>query len=244
MNDFWYDQRDQRTRESAEKVLRCVFDIHSARSVVDIGCGIGTWLATAKRLGADTLLGIDGPHVPLDMLAIEATQFSSQDLITLSRIDGRYDLAIAMEVAEHLPPSRGEGFVKLLCSTSDVVLFSAAIPGQGGNGHINEQALSYWSKLFAAQGYTAYDFVRPIIWNDDAVMRWYRQNVMLFSKTDLSDRLCDVGYLRLPHSMIDLVHPEVYGKLVQSAQRPSSRRAFKLLAGALRRKILGDRPAT
>jgi hypothetical protein len=135
---------------------------------------------------------------------------------------GRFDLAVCLEVAEHLPASSAEAFVKFLTGLAPVVLFSAAIPGQGGTNHINEQFLSYWVKLFSQSGYHPLDVIRPIIWNDERVPFWYRQNIILFANdsdetwSGLLKKVTmgsDIEFMeRLFSSPIDAIHPELYKK--------------------------------
>ena len=63
--------------------------------------------------------------------------------------------------------------------TGRYVIFSAAIPGQGGTGHLNEQFPAYWSKLFNENGFAVNSDFRFGIWNDDRIENWYRQNLMI-----------------------------------------------------------------
>src|SRR6185437_3265527 len=92
----------------------------------------------------------------------------------------RFDLACSLEVAEHLPRERASDFVGLLTRSAPIVLFSAAIPGQGGNHHINEQWQSYWSELFRSRSFQAFDCIRPIVYGNPAVDWWYRQNTIVY----------------------------------------------------------------
>ena len=105
------------------------------------------------------------------------------------KLNDAFDLAISMEVAEHLPERCAEPFVESLTRLADVVLFSAAVPFQGGIGHVNEQWGSYWVALFRNRGYTAVDIIRKRIWNDDQIPYWYRQNTLLFVKDGKLDEL-------------------------------------------------------
>ena len=83
-----------------------------------------------------------------------------------------------------MPPERGERFVADLVALAPVVLFSAAIPGQGGTDHINEQWQDYWARLFAKHDYVALDFLRLKFWNDSRIEWWYRQNIILYVRRD------------------------------------------------------------
>jgi hypothetical protein len=175
-------------------------EIFSPDSVVDIGCGLGSWLSVFAKHGAGDILGVDGDWVDKEMLNIPQEQFHKADLTRPLRLDKRYDLALSLEVAEHLPESAADTFVQSLVDASDHIIFSAAVPFQGGQNHINEQQPSYWITKFASHHYHCYDALRPIIWNDGEIAYWYRQNILIFSKKELPLPLCG--------DMVHLVHPQ------------------------------------
>jgi hypothetical protein len=151
------------------------------RSVVDVGCGTGAWLSEFRNQGVPQILGLDGEYVNREELLIPAASFRSVDLtFQLPDLGRRFDLAVSLEVAEHLPSSHAEEFVSDICSLSPFVLFSAAVPWQGGTGHVNEQWQPYWRRLFAGRGYIALDPVRPAVWKDRRVEWWYRRNIFLY----------------------------------------------------------------
>jgi SAM-dependent methyltransferase len=180
----FYSERHTRTRHAAEVVLAAVMQDHPGiRSAVDVGCGVGTWLRVLKEKGVAEVRGVDGPWVEPDLLEIPKADFLVHDLATGGRLDlgRRFDLAICLEVGEHLAGDRAEDFVGLLCGLADVVLFSAAVPGQGGIGHVNEQWPAYWTGLFDRRGFEVSDTIRPRIWTDEAIPWLYRQNVLLFT---------------------------------------------------------------
>ncbi len=128
------------------------------------------------------ILGTDGDHVPRDMLQIPKHSFRAEDLAKpFERTDLQADLVISLEVAEHLPDTAADNFVHRLCAHGDVVLFSAAVPGQGGTHHVNEQWPDYWAAKFAARGYRVIDALRPALWADGDVKWWYRQNLLMFA---------------------------------------------------------------
>jgi SAM-dependent methyltransferase len=165
---------------SAAVVVPLLLKHFPARSVIDVGCGVGTWLAEFARHGISDYLGVDGDYVPRDLLVMPSDHFQAADLSTFSPPARRFDLACSLEVAEHLPPACAASFVRLLTHLSPVVLFSAAIPGQGGTNHLNEQWQSYWAALFRVRGYVGIDCIRPAIFNDDRVELWYRQNTLIY----------------------------------------------------------------
>jgi SAM-dependent methyltransferase len=173
---FFARQRD-RSRESASIVLPAILGAARPRSVVDVGCGVGTWLATT---GVDDVIGLDGAWVDPASLEIDPSCFRAVDLDRPLSLDRTFDLAICMETAEHLRPERSQGLVADLVRLAPVVLFSAAIPGQQGTRHINERWPDFWAGLFAAHGYRCLDAIRWTHWDDPRVEYWYAQNAFLY----------------------------------------------------------------
>ncbi len=90
-------------------------------------------------------------------------------------------MAVCLEVGEHLPATAAPGLVQALTEAAPVVLFSAALPGQGGANHINEQWSWYWEELFAGQGFVRLDPIRPRVWRNPDVYWWYHQNTLLYA---------------------------------------------------------------
>lgn len=176
-NARFYDAIRDGVRSSAAVVVPVVMWHLGPRSVVDVGCGEGWWAAEFARNGCD-VLGIDGAHVD----PAPGVPFTAHDLELPLAGFGHHDLAVCLEVAEHLSPGRASGFVGDLCQLADVVLFSAAIPGQGGAGHVNEQPASYWVGLFEQRGYAVSGALRWEIWDDTRVACWYRQNLLVAAK--------------------------------------------------------------
>lgn len=155
------------------------------RSAVDIGCGSGTWAAAfAARFPGAEVRGVDGAYVDQDGLQIDRADFRAHDLSLPLAADRRFGLAISLEVAEHLPPASGPDLIRTLVDHADHVLFSAAIPGQGGEFHVNERPLEYWRSLFRAQGFVAVDYLRPILHADRRVEPWYRYNSVLYVRAE------------------------------------------------------------
>lgn len=166
---------------SAERILPIVLELTGPiASLVDVGCGIGTWAHVAAWLGVDEVIGIDGDYVDRTQLCISPDRFVPHDLSTSVPLTRRFDLAISLEVAEHLPADRAGTFVRDLTRLAPMVLFSAAVPGQGGTHHVNEQWQDHWVSRFAAEGYVALDVVRPRVWEDPDVRPWYAQNTLLY----------------------------------------------------------------
>ncbi len=151
-------------------------------------------------------------------MVIPAQDFLARDLTRPLEIDRRFDLAMSMEVAEHLPEARSASFVADLTRLAPAVLFSAAVPGQGGIEHMNERWQSDWIGLFAAQGFEAWDVVRPATWDDEDVAFCYRQNMFLFVDPAVHGSHPD----RAP-VVADLVHPRLLDLAVAPPPPPTLR---------------------
>ena len=230
-----FEKQQGRSKLAADTIIPLVLQATGAKSVVDVGCGVGAWLAACQRLGITDVLGIDGEHVDADLLQIPRQHFRTADLREPLTFDRCYDLALSVEVAEHLPPESGPALVKELTNAAPAVLFSAAIPGQTGPGHINERWQSYWVDLFASHGYLAVDEIRPAIWSLDEIPFWYRQNVILYLRRD---RLRG-SYS--PPAMVDVVHPELFRRYVEMAKEEryvSGRKAASILAKSMGNRLL------
>lgn len=169
-----------RTADSARILVPIANALLHPSSVVDIGCGRGSWLREFSALGAK-VVGLDGDFLKPSMLRFPPECFRPTDLGSKFEIPaGHYDLAICLEVAEHLPPANSRHLVGQLTRAAPQVLFSAAPPGQAGEGHINCQPLSYWRQIFAEFGFRMLDPFRPKLRDDRRVAWWYRQNAVLF----------------------------------------------------------------
>jgi SAM-dependent methyltransferase len=210
------------SRESADRVIPLVMELMSPNSVVDVGCGVGTWLASFKDNGVSTVLGIDGEYVPNSLLQIPEEDFLSHNLTLPLNLDRRFDLACSLEVGEHLPSDSAKHYVELLTSLAPVVLFSAAIPFQVGNQHINERWTEYWADLFEKSGFLPVDCLRMRIWDDDGIEWFYRQNITFFVKEEEIGKFPKMEmYHRLigPH-FHSLVHPELLANWADPRRRP------------------------
>lgn len=199
-------------RRSAHRVLPIVFDLAKPASVVDVGCGDGTWLSVVANLGVTDTWGLDGDYVDRGTLQFPRERFQSVDLTRPFALQRRFDLAISLEVAEHLPSTSAAGFVQSLVGLADIVLFSAAIPFQGGVHHINERWQDYWASLFEANGYCALDAVRGGIWESEEVNWWYAQNTLLYAKREILDARPElmVEYQKTARGCLSIVHPKKY----------------------------------
>jgi len=201
------------TDSSAEEIVPILIKIFQPSSVIDIGCGIGNFLHVFIKKNITDVKGLDGNWVSLEVLnkSIPIECFIMIDLENefstfVDRNPRQYDLLICLEVAEHLSQEKASEFIDNICRLSSNVIFSAAIPYQGGENHINEQWPTYWKKLFNNNGYSCHDIIRPMIWDNSRIHWWYKQNILFFKKNiDFdSDEKQDQCF------SLDLIHPENY----------------------------------
>ena len=210
--DKFFSVHRDAARRSAEEIVPLVIELVHPKSVVDVGCGTGTWLAVFKEQGVSDILGIDGDYVGKEMLEISEKKFVSFDLTKPLQIQRGFDLVVSLEVAEHLPIASAKLFIDSLTRLGPVVLFSAAIPSQGGTHHENEQWPDYWIELFERHEFVPIDAIRPLIWNNPKVEFWYIQNSFVFVSRR---RLCQYPLLErtfadAPAVPLTVVHPRLF----------------------------------
>ena len=198
-------------RSAAVVVPRIMELFPQLKSVVDVGCGTGVWLHHFQLCGVDHVVGIDGGE-PSSLLQIDPNNFISADLRQPFPVSTSYDLAICLEVAEHLPADSAQSFISELCKLSDKIVFSAAIPGQGGTGHLNERWPGYWAALFSDNGYDCFDVIRPLIWFDERVEWWYAQNILVFAKRNSDTKLDGIKRGKI----LDMTHPRCFRQFRRS----------------------------
>jgi SAM-dependent methyltransferase len=185
-DDRFFTELEANSYKSAKAVLPVLYQFIQPRSVVDVGCGTGTWLKVwDEDLQVKDYLGVEGPYVKPEMLKVAADKVVFKDLKEFFDPGRRFDLAMSMEVAEHLPDASANQFIRNLTSLSDIVLFSAAVPDQQGTYHINEQYPEYWARHFRQFNFVPVDCIRPLIWNNAQVEYWYQQNTLLYVNKDV-----------------------------------------------------------
>jgi SAM-dependent methyltransferase len=199
-----------RLRASAARIFGILFDSVRPASVLDVGCGFGPWLAVAREMGVKEVRGIEGPWVDRARLLIEPERVEILDLEKNFALGRTFDLVVCSEVAEHLSPASAARFVADLCSHGDIILFSAAIPFQGGEHHVNEQFPDYWAGLFARHGFDPLDWIRPRIWKDPDVLWWLKQNTLIFAHERALAAHPKLQRHRGSEHPLSIVHPDFY----------------------------------
>jgi hypothetical protein len=177
--DAFYDRQSAGSLRSAKTVVPFIVAMYDPKTIADIGGGIGTWSKACEEFGIDATC-FDGDYV--DQKRVLCKKFVPKNLEQPLNIAQRFDAVICLEVAEHLPETRAASFVQDLCGLADVIVFSAAIPGQGGVNHINEQPHEYWHRLFEANGFAVHDSLRRAVGSMPQVEWWYRQNLFTYTK--------------------------------------------------------------
>lgn len=185
------------------------------RSLLDVGCGTGTWLAAALELGVSEVMGLDGVSVSPQKLLFPSEHFVVQDLEQPWRLGRRFDAVFCLEVAEHLAPSGAESLIKTLAVHADTIVFSAACPRQPGQHHVNCRWPDYWQGLFNAHGLTCCDAIRWEMWDDCRIEPWYRQNMFIGRR--------NAGGAGSEPRLKPVVHPGILDHMVAHAQSLTSR---------------------
>lgn len=185
----FFDYINAGSLASARVVCPLLYGWLRPKSLLDVGSGAGAWCKIWKEQGIAEVLGVDGDYVATDSLLIPESDFLRRDLSKAFDVGQKFELVTSLEVAEHIQESSSRVFVENLVRHGDCVMFSAAVPGQGGEFHVNEQPLSYWRSLFAEHGYRCFDAVRSAISDQTAVEPWYRYNILLYARGEAIERL-------------------------------------------------------
>ena len=214
--ESFFEFIEQSALKSARVIVPLVMELLQPQTVIDVGCGLGTWLSVFKEQGVTDILGIDGDYVERKNLQIPQESFLAADLKKPLNLDRQWDLVVSLEVAEHLPETSAAIFVNSLARLGKVILFSAAIPFQEGEHHINEQWQDYWAKHFQNIGYLPVDSIRRKIWQNPHVAYWYAQNILIFVEREYLDnhQLLKKEFSNIGTSQLAIVHPRKYLRVV------------------------------
>ena len=215
-----------RLQYAAGRLFEIVQRHLKAGSVLDVGCGTGDFLFQARKRGIADAFGIEGTWAADSAFLLEPDRRRLMDLERPFDLGRTFDLVITLEVAEHLSARAAAGFVESLARHGDFVLFSAAIPHQGGINHVNEQWPGYWAAQFAARGFACLAFIRWEVWEDELLPFYYRQNLFLYArKTALAgDPRIVAPFPPGPAKLAPVVHPTLYRKKVKAALEAAARR--------------------
>ena len=209
------------SKQSATEIVPLILELLKPSSVVDIGCGSGEWLSVFNKHGVKDILGVDGNYVDRSSLAISSDKFLPLDLTQPFTIKRKFDLVVSLEVAEHLPAESAEIFIDSLTKLGSLILFSAAIPFQGGTHHVNEQWQAYWIELFSNKNYEVIDCVRPQVWQNQNVEYWYAQNTFVFVRQDYLEQHQNLkdNWEKSDKNRYSLVHPQMYLEIYKTTTK-------------------------
>ena len=246
-NDQFYKALTEGAYYSAKPFVSILSNLSiNPKKVIDVGCGRGPWLKAFSDSGSKELVGIDGDWVRQEDMLDKKIKFHSIDLnssVIQNPINKKFDLAMSLEVAEHLKPEQAINFVNYLISFSDTILFSAAFSGQGGTDHFNERPHSYWAKIFITKGYLPYDLFRSKVWENQDIEVWYRQNTFLYLKRDskFEKKFKEKGIKYISElSLMNCIHPDLYQLRVEESNKLSQSilKLRKLTISGLIKRIL------
>ncbi len=232
-NEKFFEMEDLHARRAAPRAVRFLNDLLGCSRVVDVGCGRGAWSLEFRKLGCE-VTAIDGSTGAMGALTSAGCEFIQTDLTSPSGVPTGFELALCLEVAEHLPVSAAAVLVDVLAHSAQAVFFSAAIPGQGGAHHVNEQWQSWWAALFAKRGLYPSLCFRDAFWNDLEVAYWYSQNGVVYVPIGHPILVSDCA-----SAVFDVVHPRAFRAAVArtSSSRVVARELPAGLIAAARRRL-------
>ena len=207
-NTSYYLELEMTSSSAAKELVPLILNFIQPKSIVDVGCGTGIWLREWEKAGVFDYTGVDGDYISENQLVIPKEKFLQVNLDESVRLSRNYELVVSLEVAEHIQPEGAKNFIDLLCQAGDVVLFSAAIPGQGGLNHLNEQYPQYWAKLFEQNGFSPYDCLRERIWLNEKIHACYRQNILFYIRNAAKQHYPLIT--KNEKALLPIVHPLYY----------------------------------
>lgn len=185
---------------SAKVAVPWIIGKFNPKSVVDVGCGNGSWLREFAQHGVYTI-GFDRKE---SVSGID--EYHRADLTQPFEIP-QCDLAMSLEAGEHLPQEACMEIIRGLCQAVPVVIFAGGIPLQGGIGHINERWQSDWASMFRRHGYCPYDDLRLFLWNKE-VDCWYAQDSLIYCSPETANK-----FNLTPARILDFVHPGSWSRI-------------------------------
>lgn len=144
----------ERYVRSAEIIAGVLQALYRPRRLVDLGAGCGVYGHFFSALGVETV-SIDGVTPPSEH-SYPMTLHVRDLTAPFENEWGAFDLALCLEVAEHIPEELSDVFLDNIARFSDRLILSAAQPNQGGHHHVNERPKRYWVERLARKGF-AYD---------------------------------------------------------------------------------------
>jgi SAM-dependent methyltransferase len=204
-------RQNQHSIAGAAAALPQIFCGWRPESMLDVGCGTGTWMRAALDIGVRDVFGIDGVEVKSDDFAVEPSRRAIVNLTQAWRLERRFDVVLCLEVAEHLNEPHAPTLIDALVDHTDYVVFSAACPNQRGQHHVNCQWPEYWQSLFNQREFVCSDEVRWRIWDDERIEPWYRQNMFVATR--------DKSMAGLDPRIRPVLHPGVWSNAAKALEQ-------------------------
>jgi len=215
--------------EIPQQIVPEILKYFKIRTVIDMWWWIWAFTKVFLDNGIDAIC-VDWPWVNKNNLYIDEKYFIERDFEQYNVFWKKYDLAFSLEVAEHLQEKSAKNFVKTLCNCADYVIFSAAVPYQWWQNHINEQSPEYWKTLFENEWYEICDCLRILFRDNKKIPWWYKNNIFLYHKkwTNIPNGLNDKWPLYT-------IHPDAYEELKVIFNSP--RKTFRHLIWVILEKL-------
>lgn len=192
-SEYYARDVEARAVRSAGSIADSIIATFAPKRVIDIGCGTGALLEALRERGCE-VFGLEYSDAALKYCSYRHLNVAKFDLESDAIGDeSGFDVAVSMEVAEHLPEKIANRYVDLIAHMAPQIVFTAAPPGQGGTDHVNLQPPQYWKAKFQQRGFEYAEEVTQR-WHDDwqvggEVESWYYDNLMIFRKKNLNDNL-------------------------------------------------------
>ena len=170
---------------SAEIIMNVLLEEFAPKRIADIGCGCGVYAHSFGKKGVE-VFALDGATPPAEH-AFPISIHVQDITVPFENKWSRFDFALCLEVAEHIPEALSDAFLDNLARFSDTIVMSAAAPYQGGHHHVNEQPKRYWVKRLAERGY-AYNRARTGRISEGCQaaripLMWIAQQVSVYEKS-------------------------------------------------------------
>jgi hypothetical protein len=198
---------------SAKYIIDEIFQyFESSTSFIDYGCGLGAWASVFESKGIQKFKCFDHPTLPKEKLLIQNKEnFFPMDLEYELPEISKVDFCICIEVLEHFSDTKGRDIINFLTSSSDLILFSAAIPNQKGVGHINEQRHNYWHNIFQSKGFMFYDgFKSELFKHENEIKFFHLQNMFIYYND--SNKHLFLGHHNVSSQRFELVARDIIEK--------------------------------
>ncbi|NEQ79577.1 MAG: class I SAM-dependent methyltransferase [Moorea sp. SIO2I5] len=171
-----------------QAIASTIVKTYQPKRVAEFGCGPGHLTRELARLGVE-VTAVDGYSEPdFSESSIEFHKLDLNDEVAIANrfSNHNFDLAISLEVAEHLEPETSPILISWMTSVAPIVVFSAAVPSQSGHGHINLHSRDYWHRLFTKHNFVVADRIREKLRQIPNVAPWYRYNIIDYLQAEHS----------------------------------------------------------